>query len=66
MAEESPDRSRARVGRSQLDAERVGRPWGCWWRLSSSLSRSRETSSCSSRMAWLELGVETGMKNGAQ
>lgn len=35
-----------------MDAWRIRPPWGGWCRLSSSRKRSRETSSCSSRMAW--------------
>lgn len=36
-----------------MEAGRAGLPWAGWCRLSSSRRRRRETSSCSSRMAWL-------------
>lgn len=55
--EASAGRARARGGRLRVVTGRVGLPWAGWCRLSSSCRRSRDTSSCSSRMAWLGWGV---------
>lgn len=52
-AEASAGRARARAGRLKADAGRVGLPGAGGCRLSSSRRRSRATSSCNSRMAWL-------------
>lgn len=51
VAEEAAGRSQVRAGWSQAGVGHVG-PWCGRCRLSSSRRRSRDTSACSSRMAW--------------
>lgn len=52
VAEEAAGWSWVRAGWSQADVGHIGLPWCGRCRLSSSRRRSRDTSACSSRMAW--------------